>query len=111
MYTIRKPIFGNKMSLSNQTVTKKTLNGETKIVNQSVWPTTRHLSVEFRALTLAQKQQMETFMKGTAGQLITVQDHENKLWSGVAVGDPIFTQERDTCMWGLTFDFMVEAAL
>lgn len=111
MITIRKPIFGNKLLISNQTVVKKSLNGETKVVSKSTWPTTRRFSVEFRALTLAQKQQMETFMVGTAGNLITVQDHENKLWSGVAIGDPIFTQERDTCMWGLTFDFMVEAAL
>lgn len=103
-----KPIFGNRLSIDTQSITRQTASGETKVTRASTWPRITSQAVEFRALTDAQKLEMQRFLIANAGRMITVQDHLERVWRGVIQDDPIFTREGDTCLWKVSFVFVAE---
>lgn len=106
--TIKKPIFGNRLTVDTQSITRRTLSGETKVTRATTWPRITSQAVEFRALSDSQKEQYQIFLIANAGRLMTVTDHLERQWSGVIQDNPIFTREGDRCLWKLSFVFLIE---
>lgn len=105
---IRKPIFGNRLTVDTQSIVRRTLSGETKVTRAATWPRFTSQAIEFRALSDSQKEQYQIFLTANAGRLMTVTDHLERQWHGVIQDNPVFTREGDKCLWKLSFIFLAQ---
>lgn len=83
---LRNPKFGNAHSLHLQTVSKRSRNGILYLFKRT--PTYEQFKLDFDRIDETRFQNLISFMKNTAGQVIQYQDHKGVKWNGYILTDP-----------------------
>lgn len=106
---LRSPELGDVRRLNTYVENRETIGGELTSVKDIAWPNKQLRSFVFRALTLTQANAFRDAIVASAGQQISIVDHNDEIWVGVIVSNPneIITQ-RDTCSYDISFEMICE---
>lgn len=102
---LRSPDFGNSFRLVPNTIQHRTLNGNLRTY-QGNRPTWEGFHVVFSALTRAQLDKFKAYVIASAGQVITLTDHEGRDWLGIISSRQILISAgKGECNYQAEFEF------
>lgn len=105
---MRNPNFGNKFKFVPNTRIHRNLSGELRTYQGAV-PTWEGFEVSYEAFSLADITTLTNFFIASVGEIITLEDFESRLWTGVITSQQIIItegrNENDQCNWQTNFAF------
>lgn len=102
---LRSPDFGNSFRFTPNTIQHRTIGGNLRTF-QGNRPTWEGFSVSFSALTKAQIDRFRTYILVNRGEIITLTDHENRVWIGIISSKEFeIINNKDTCTYQASFEF------
>jgi len=104
---MRNPILGNDNITDLNVLNRKTRSGEAVSVRPTGSPTIIMNRYQYKTLTKIVKDDLDEFLRLTAGLEVYLQDHNDDVWHGV-VSSPsceMITRD-DTCSYDVGFDFV-----
>lgn len=81
--TLRDPDFDNVERFEISRVNMKNRGGDLIIYRDPTWPTTKILDMKFSFLSEDQTRNLLYFLDVALGQIISLTDHEGRMWTGV----------------------------
>jgi hypothetical protein len=107
---LRNPKFGNSFSLDTRVRIHKLEGDDIQIFKPSDQPAIHSFKVDFEALTDLDIQNFLNFLDASAGELITLKDHEGTDWEGVITSPTVEIMEyrengSAVCQWQTGFEF------
>lgn len=85
--SLRSPEFGNIQTLNTQIQAKRSRSGELYLFKRT--PVYEQMKLEFAKVDEVTFTKIISFIKQTAGTLVTYVDHKNQRWQGYILTDPI----------------------
>jgi len=108
---LRSPELGDIRRLETYVENRETIGGELKSVKDANWPDKQIRVFTFRGLSASVAADLESAFISSAGTNVTVLDHNNEVWSGVILTNPmdIITQRDNNCgFYDVSFEMMCE---
>jgi hypothetical protein len=103
---LRNPEFGNTELLNNQLIRHENSSGIIIVAHPSWRAHIKSFVFTFKAISETDKEDYEDFIRNTAGQEITIVDHENITRTGVITNSVIsMPQAGRGCQYQLAFAF------
>jgi len=106
---LRNPELGDTHSLRTYAVNRETIGGEVKSVKDAGWPNKEMRTFSFSNLKKTTKEDFEAILIASAGEQIKITDHNNEVWEGVVISNPmdIITQRDTNCgSYEVSFELM-----
>jgi len=108
---LRSPELGDSHSVNTYVENRETIGGEVKSVKDSSWPDKEIRSFSFTNLTKTVTDTLRTALINSAGEEVSIIDHNDKIWTGVIISNPIdiITQRDVNCgSYDVSFEMMCE---
>ena len=80
--TLRTPDFGNRESVEQRRINRKSRGGDLQIARRANWPQTNIFDYTISNLKEEEKQAFIRFVRTSLGQEITMVDYEGRSWTG-----------------------------
>lgn len=101
------PVLGDSYQLNTQTEYKQDMNGNT---HSHLRNNTVTLLLNFTVLTVAERDNLQSFYEAVIGNEVRYEDHEGKSWRGYFVMDNLLiTTDRDGCSYSTTIQFSLNS--
>jgi len=108
---LRSPELGDTHNLDTHVINRETIGGEVKSIKDSSWPNKQRRNFSFSNVSESVADDFETALIASAGEAVSIIDHNNEIWSGVIISNPtdIVTQRDTNCgLYELNFEMMCE---
>ena len=103
---LRNPDLGNTYVENAYGVVSRSIDGEIDVFRNPDWPVEHKFTINFSALSKAQADQMMSWYKSSAGQVVQITDHERNIWEGYITNETaLIRQTRPDCGFEATIDF------
>lgn len=102
---LKNPKYGNSFRLDTGLLIHDLLDSDVQIFQPTDRPIVEGFQVSFDAMSDQEKDRFVAFVLASAGELITLKDHEGTVWEGMITDDRIVIRENRGCRWEAGFSF------
>src|SRR3954471_23019514 len=102
---LRNPKFGNTFKVDTGVTIHELMDSDVQVFLPSDHPALDGFTVAFEAMSDEMKDTFVDFVDESAGELITLTDHEGTIWEGMIMDAEIVITEGKGCKWETSFKF------
>jgi len=102
---LRNPEFGDTKVYTYTRINRQTLNGQTELYGDPIWPKDVSFNLAFNFLSAEKAGELQDFLDQTAGLLLTFTDFLSLVWTGIILNPGADIAATGRYNFGTTLNF------